>query len=127
MMTSASDVPALALVDIGAEGVALLTEPQWTDGDRNSRTLFKADTLRVVLTALRAGAVMQNADPDESVGIQPVQGEIAVRVGSQEIPARSGELVCVGRGEPWEVRASADSLFLLTVGRSPQPAGTRSD
>ena len=70
---------------------------------------------------------MQNADPDESVGIQPIQGEIAVRVGSQEIPARSGELVCVGRGEPWEVRASADSLFLLTVGRSPQPAGTRSD
>jgi quercetin dioxygenase-like cupin family protein len=127
MMTSASDVPALALVDIGAEGVALLTEPQWTDGDRNSRTLFKADTLRIVLTALRAGAVMQNADPDESVGIQPVQGEIAVRVGSQEIRARSGELVCVGRGEPWEVRASADSLFLLTVGRSPQPAGTRSD
>ena len=127
MMMSASDVPALALVDIGAEGVALLTEPQWTDGDRNSRTLFKADTLRIVLTALRAGAVMQNADPDESVGIQPVQGEIAVRVGSQEIPARSGELVCVGRGEPWEVRASADSLFLLAVGRSPQPAGTRSD
>ena len=126
-MTSASDVPALARLDIGAEGVALLTEPQWTGGDRNSRTLFKADTLRIVLTALRSGALMQNEDPDEAVAIQPMQGEIAVRVGSQELPARSGELVCVGRGEPWEVRASADSLFLLTVGRLPQPAATRTD
>ena len=126
-MTSASDVPALTLLDIGAEGVALLTEPQWTGGDRNSRTLFKADTLRIVLTALRAGAVMQNEDPDEAVAIQPIQGEIAVRVGSQELPARSGELVCVGHGEPWGVRASADSLFLLTVGRRPQPAATRTD
>jgi quercetin dioxygenase-like cupin family protein len=126
-MTSASDVPALVLLDLGAAGVALLTEPQWTGGDRNSRTLFKADTLRIVLTALRAGAVMQNDDPDEAVAIQPVQGEIAVRVGSQELPARSGELVCVGHGEPWEVRASADSLFLLTVGRPPEPAATRTD
>ncbi|HEU5205442.1 MAG TPA: hypothetical protein VFU17_14210 [Candidatus Limnocylindrales bacterium] len=126
-MTGASDVPALAVHDIGAEGVALLTEPQWTDGDRNSRTLFKADTLRIVLTALRAGAVMQNEDPDEAVAIQPIQGEIAVRVGSQDVPARSGELVCVGHGEPWEVRASADSLFLLMVGRPPQPAATRTD
>ena len=126
-MTGASDVPALAVHDIGAEGVALLTEPQWTDGDRNSRTLFKADTLRIVLTALRAGAVMQNEDPDEAVAIQLIQGEIAVRVGSQDVPARSGELVCVGHGEPWEVRASADSLFLLMVGRPPQPAATRTD
>jgi mannose-6-phosphate isomerase-like protein (cupin superfamily) len=70
---------------------------------------------------------MQNDDPDEAVAIQPVQGEIAVRVGSQELPARSGELVCVGHGEPWEVRASADSLFLLTVGRPPEPAATRTD
>jgi quercetin dioxygenase-like cupin family protein len=126
-MTSASQVPALTILDIGAESVALLAEPEWTGGDRNSRTLFKADTLRLVLTALRAGAVMQNEDPDEAVAIQPIQGEIAIRVGCQEIAARSGDLVCVGDGEPWEVRASADSLFLLTVGRPPKPAATRRD
>ena len=70
---------------------------------------------------------MRNEDPDESVAIQPLQGEIGVHVGSQEILARSGELVCVGEGEPWEVRASVDSLFLLTVGRAPKPTGARGD
>lgn len=126
-MTSAHDVPALAIVDLGAEGVALLEEPQWAGGDRNSRTLFKSDTLRLVLTALRADAVMENADPDEAVAIQPLQGEISVRVGMQEIPAANAQLVCVGDGEPWAVRATADSLFLLTVARRPSPAATRSD
>jgi quercetin dioxygenase-like cupin family protein len=126
-MTSASQVPALTILDIGAESVALLAEPEWTGGDRNSRTLFKADTLRIVLIALRAGAVMRNEDPDETVAIQPLQGEVAVRVGSQDIPARSGELVCVGDGQPWEVQASADSLFVLTVGRPPKPAETLGD
>jgi hypothetical protein len=62
-MTSAREVPALAIFDVGAEGVALLGDPEWVGGDRTSRTLFKADTLRMVLTALRAGAVMQNKDP----------------------------------------------------------------
>ena len=126
-MTRAAEVPGLGILDLEAEGVTLLTEPEWTGGDRNSRTLFKADTLRIVLMALRAQAVMQNEDPDESVAVQPLQGEIAVRVGSQDIPARNGELVCVGGGDPWEVRASADSLFLLTVGRPPKPADTRGD
>jgi quercetin dioxygenase-like cupin family protein len=126
-MTSAREVPALAILDIGSEGVALLAEPEWTAGDRNSRTLFKGDTLRIVLTALRTEAVMRNEDPDESVAIQPLQGEIAVRVGRQDIPARNGELVCVGHGEPWEVRASVDSVFLLTVGRRPSPAAARGD
>ena len=116
------DAPSLTLVDVGAEGVALLTEPEWTAGDRNSRTLFKADSLRVVLTALRSGARLTNEDPDESVAIQPLQGELAVTVGAQEIPVRAGQLVCVAEGEPWEVRASTDSLLMLGVARPPNPA-----
>lgn len=126
-MTSAREVPALAMIDLGSESVALLREPEWMGGDRSSRTLFKADTLRLVLIALRAGAVMQNEDPDEAVAIQPLQGEIAVRVSSQDIAASNGELVCVDGGEPWEIRASADSVFILTVGRPPKPAATRGD
>jgi hypothetical protein len=50
-----------------------------------------------------------------------------VRVESQEIAARSGELVGIGEGRPWEVRASADSLFLLIVGRPPNPAEAPAD
>jgi quercetin dioxygenase-like cupin family protein len=121
-MADTREAPALMLVDVGAEGVALLTEPEWTAGDRNSRTLVKADRLRIVLTALRENARLGNEDPDEAVAIQPLQGELAVTVQGQEIVLRAGQLVCVFEGNPWDVRATADSLFLLSVGRPHNPA-----
>jgi quercetin dioxygenase-like cupin family protein len=124
---STRETPDLTLVDVGAEGVALLSEPEWTAGDRNSRTLFKAGALRIVLTALRPGARLSNEDPDEAVAIQPMQGEIVVRVGAQEIALRTGQIVCLAEGEPWEVRATADSLFVLAVGRPPSPASVGRD
>jgi quercetin dioxygenase-like cupin family protein len=118
----AAIAPALGVLDIGAEGVGLLAEPEWADGDRNSKTLFKADALRVVLTALRDGATLRNEDPDEAVALQVLQGELEVRVRSEETVARGGQLVCLAGGEPWQVSAAADSLFLLIVGRLPEPA-----
>jgi quercetin dioxygenase-like cupin family protein len=125
--TNARQTPDLTLVDVGAEGVALLTEPEWTAGDRNSRTVFKADSLRIVLTALRAGARLTNVDPDEALAIQPLQGEVAVTVGAQEIAVRSGQIVCVSDGEPWEIRAISESLLVLAVGRLPSPAPVRTE
>jgi quercetin dioxygenase-like cupin family protein len=115
--------PELAVLDIGAEGVGLLAEPEWSDGDRNAKTLFKSDALRVVLTALRAGAVMENDDPDEAVMIQALQGSVAVHADGDEVSLGTGQLVCLGGGSAWRITAASDSLFLLSVGRVPSPAG----
>ena len=119
-------VPAFDVLDVGEEGVALLAEPEWADGDRNSKTLFKADPLRVVLTALRDGAALQNEDPDETVAVHVLQGEIEVRIQSDASVARAGQLVCLPGGAPWQITASVDSLFLLILGRLPEPAATSS-
>jgi quercetin dioxygenase-like cupin family protein len=116
--------PALEIVDLGAEGVGLLAEPEWSAGDRNSKTLLKSDSLRVVLTALRAGAVMENDDPDEAATIQGLHGTLTVRVGDEEAAVAMGQLVCIGSGTPWRIMSSSDSLFLLSVGRPPADAST---
>jgi quercetin dioxygenase-like cupin family protein len=110
--------PSLEVLDIGAEGVGILSEPEWAGGDRNSKTLLKTDSLRVVLTALRAGAVMDNADPDESITVHGFQGTIRVSAAGSEAPVRMGQLVCLAGGDPWRITADTDSLFLLVVGRS---------
>ena len=109
--------PELEVLDLGAEGVGLLAEPEWSGGDRNSKTLLKTETLRVVLTALRSGAVMDNDDPDESITIQGLQGTLTVRVDAEEVTVRMGQLVCLAGGDPWRVHAASDSLFVLVVGR----------
>lgn len=116
--------PELAVLDIGAEGDGLLAEPEWSGGDRNSKTLLKSEALRVVLTALRAGAVMDNDDPDEAITIQALQGALTVRAGAEETTLGTGQLLCLGGGSPWRITASSDSLFLLSVGRVPSEAGT---
>jgi quercetin dioxygenase-like cupin family protein len=118
----AGNAQAFDVLDIGSEGVALLAEPEWADGDRNSKTLFKADTLRVVLTALRDGGILRNEDPDEAVAIHVLQGELQVRIQSNASVARTGQLVRLAGGETWQITAAVDSLFLLIVGRLPVPA-----
>jgi quercetin dioxygenase-like cupin family protein len=113
--------PALEVLDVGTEGVGLLSEPQWSDGDRNSKTLLKTESLRVVLTALRAGATMENDDPDEAVAIHGLQGSLAVGMDAGEVTVAAGQLVCLAGGDPWRLTATTDSLFLLSVGRARTP------
>ncbi|HSK52007.1 MAG TPA: hypothetical protein VLA44_04575 [Clostridia bacterium] len=110
--------PALEVHDLGTEGVGLLGEPQWSDGDRNSKTLLKTESLRVVLTALRAGATMENDDPDEAVAIHGLQGSLAIGVDDGEVTVAAGQLVCLAGGDPWRLTATTDSLFLLSLGRA---------
>ena len=109
--------PSLEAFDVRAEGVSLLAEPQWSDGDRNSKTLLKSDGLRVVLTALRAGAAMDNDDPDEALSIQTLQGSIRIDTGGRSVTAAMGEIVCLAGGDRWTINAESDSLLLLSVGR----------
>jgi quercetin dioxygenase-like cupin family protein len=104
--------------------VAVLTEPQWSGGDRNSKTLLKTESLRVVLTALRAGAVIENDDPDEAAAIHALQGTITLRVDAEEVPVQKGQLVVLAGGDPWRLSAASDSLFLLVFGRARTISGS---
>jgi hypothetical protein len=55
-----------------------------------------------------------------------LQGELQLSHRPEASVARTGQLVCLRAGEPWEVRAAVDSLFLLIVGRPPQLANESS-
>ena len=109
--------PSLEVLDVAAEGVGLLAEPQWSEGDRNAKTLLKTESLRLVLTALRAGASMENEDPDESIAVLGLPGTVDIELDGATVTAHEGELVCLAGGDPWRLTANSDCLFLLTVGR----------
>ncbi len=61
---------------------------------------------------------MDNDDPDESIAIHCLQGTVTVRAAAEEVAVQMGQLVCLAGGNPWQVVAASDSLFLLTVGRA---------
>lgn len=110
--------PALELVDLATAGVGLLGEPEWAGGDRTSKTLLKTESLRIVLTALRAGATMENEDPDEAMAIQGLHGTLTMELDGESTELRMGDLACLAGGDPWRITADSDSLLLLSVGRA---------
>jgi quercetin dioxygenase-like cupin family protein len=104
------------LVDVGAEASTLLDEPEWTTRDRNSRTLATTDRLRVVLTALRAGAQLSSEESNDTLAVQALRGELELRVDGMDLELRAGQLATVEQPREWRVRAATDALLLLTVG-----------
>jgi quercetin dioxygenase-like cupin family protein len=59
--------------DLTAELERLKDEATWSTG-QNARTLIKYDNLRVVLTALKAGATMPDHQTDGRVSMQVLSG-----------------------------------------------------
>ncbi|HEV8490105.1 MAG TPA: hypothetical protein VGQ58_09995 [Candidatus Limnocylindrales bacterium] len=64
------------LVDLEREAATLLGEPEWADRDRNSRTIATADRMRIVLTALRAGAELGSVETDDTLAVQALRGDL---------------------------------------------------
>ncbi len=127
--SSAADAgrPVAASANAAAPGVdlpavidGLLASPEWANEDRSSVSVLQTSLLRVVVTALHAGATLHNDDPDEAMTIQALQGEAEIAVNESGARLPEGGLVAVPGGVPWRLAATTDAIVLLTVTR---PAG----
>ncbi len=98
-------------------------EPQYLEGDRNSRTLAKETDLRVLLSVLRAGAALDEQDGAARATVQVVDGSATLAIDGEETLLRPGELAVVDRGRPWIIRAEMDCALLLTIAWPPEKAG----
>lgn len=105
-------------LDVAAEAERLMAEPEWTDGDRNSRTLMATDRMRVVLTALRSGASLGNEATSDSLAIQVLQGRVGLAGDRAPVTLTSGQLVTLERPHDWRLAAETDSLLLITTALS---------
>ena len=92
----------------------LRSEPDWTAG-RRAITLAKHDGLRVVLTALRAGAVLEEHVAAGALAVQGLEGRIRFEAGGETRTLGPGDLLVLEPGLAHRVRAEEESVFLLTV------------
>jgi quercetin dioxygenase-like cupin family protein len=113
----------IASVSLDAMTRELLASAEWASEPRAARALLHDPRLRVVLTALHAGADMQNDDPDETVTIQSVRGSCLIAVDGIGATLEDGQLVGVPAGTRWRLVASTDAIVLVTVSRSTGPDG----
>jgi quercetin dioxygenase-like cupin family protein len=112
---------AFGVVDLEAETATLLDEPEWADGDRNTRTLLTGDRMRIALTALRTGAALGDDSTNDMLSIQVLRGRVTVESEMEPRDVTAGGLMTLLRPESWRVRATDDAILLLTTALGASP------
>jgi len=96
----------------------LLASSELAREGKTARTLIKSKPLTVVLTALRAGAMLHEHAAPGSVLVVPLRGEVTFEhaAESSRVATDGGAVTLMGPGVRHTVRAHSDSAFLLLVG-----------
>jgi quercetin dioxygenase-like cupin family protein len=100
--------------DLPAEIDRLRAETTWTTG-QNARTLVKYDSVRVVLTAMKAKARMREHKTEGRLSVHVLAGHIHLRAGGRTFSLRAGGLLALDHDVPHDVEALEESAVLLTI------------
>lgn len=106
---------AVVEFDLPAMIGRLRQEPAWTIEGHTAATVLKHPDLRIVLVALRAGAVIREHRTDARISVQAVTGHARLRLPDRVLDLPAGRGVALDRGIPHDVEAIEDSAFLLTL------------
>ena len=114
---------AVSTFDLAEEVAALCRESAWQQGDRNAKTLFKEADVRVVLTALKAGAVVKEHQVPGPATVQTLSGRLALHLSDRTVELASGQLLALTGDLPHDVEAIEESAFLVTIAWPAEPRG----
>jgi quercetin dioxygenase-like cupin family protein len=114
----------VAVFDLAGESDALRREATWQQGDRNAKTFLKEADVRVVLTTLKAGAVVKEHRVPGPATVQTLSGRISLRLPDQTVELSAGQLLALPGNVAHDVEAIDNSAFLVTIA---WPAGPRGD
>jgi quercetin dioxygenase-like cupin family protein len=114
----------VAVFDLAGEVEALRGESAWRQGDRNAKTFLREAGLRVVLTALKAGALVKEHRVPGPATVAALSGRLALRLPDQTVELAAGQLLALPPDLPHDVEALEESAFLVTIA---WPAESRGD
>ena len=101
--------------DVASEAEALWRDLNRTSGGRAAKTLAKADNLRVVLIAVRAGTTLDPHAITGAASVHVLSGRVAVQVQGRARPVGSGTFVVLSDNLHEPIAAVEDALLLATV------------
>lgn len=100
--------------DLNTEIKRLREENAW-QGGRDSKTLVKNQDFRILLTVMKADAVLREHKATGRISIQVLSGHIQMHVQDKVFDLPAGHLLALDRTVPHDVKALEDSAFLLTI------------
>lgn len=97
----------------------------WKEGDRVSRLLFKGFGMRVILVAMRSGAIVSSHKGDCALSLLVLEGRLRLETEGDSSDLGHGHLATVEPGIRHAIEALEDTAFLLTLAKDqPHPAQT---
>ena len=90
-------------------------ETTWVESDRNSVTLFKSETMRIVLIGLHENAELKPHKANGVISVQVVQGKIEFTAEQQNTHLEKGQMLALHENIVHSVKALKESFFLLTL------------
>jgi quercetin dioxygenase-like cupin family protein len=90
-------------------------EATWRDSDRNSITIFKSETMRIVLMGLHENAELKPHKANGVISVQVLEGKINFSTEQQSSQIEKGQMIALQENIIHSVIALTDSFFLLTL------------
>lgn len=91
------------------------TETTWTDSDRNSITIFKSETMRIVIIGLHKNAELKPHKANGVISVQVLEGNINFMADQQSSLMEKGQMIALQGNITHSVKALTESFFLLTL------------
>jgi len=96
----------------------LKNEETWANSERNSVTIFKSDTMRIVLLGLHENAEFPPHTANGVISIQVLEGNIQLMTDQRHSLVGKGQMVALQKNILHSVKAMEESFFLLTLSMS---------
>lgn len=91
------------------------SEESWAENDRNSLTIYKSETLRLVLIGLHPNAELKPHKANGVINVQVLEGKIDFGIADHHSILQKNQMIAVQEGVMHSVKALEESFFLLSL------------
>ncbi|MFC0775532.1 AraC family ligand binding domain-containing protein [Terrimonas alba] len=101
--------------DIAATINQLKDEKAWDKNDRNGITVFKSGNIRIVISALKAGAFIKENEVEGYMSIQMLRGKAVFTASEGDVQLKENQLVTLHPHVIHSFKAVSDCIVLLST------------
>jgi quercetin dioxygenase-like cupin family protein len=105
----------LVQMDLNQFVLQIKEESTWSESDRNSMTIFKSDSMRIVLLGLHQNAELKTHQAKGIISVQVLEGRINFITEQKTVSLEKGQMIALHENIPHSVMALEETFFLLTL------------
>ena len=105
----------LVQMDLNKFILQIKEEPSWVDSDRNSMTIFKSDSLRIVLLGLHKDAELKTHQANGVISVLVLEGRMNFTTQQKTVTLEKGQMIALQENVSHSVIALTETFFLLTL------------